>query len=88
MVTGDHPLTAAAIARKIGLITSKTREEVMREQGVLAEDVDEDDVGQCTQTTTAAAAAALLRQTTIVLRLMMCVTYINMKGLLLCTADR
>lgn len=39
MVTGDHPLTAAAIARKIGLLSLPTREDVARERGVPVEAV-------------------------------------------------
>ena len=38
---GDHPLTAEAIARKIGLITTKTRKDVARERGVPLESVSE-----------------------------------------------
>lgn len=34
MVTGDHPLTAEAIARKCGIITLPTRREVAAELGV------------------------------------------------------
>jgi sodium/potassium-transporting ATPase subunit alpha len=34
MVTGDHPLTAAAIARKVGLLHSASRQDVARERGV------------------------------------------------------
>lgn len=34
MVTGDHPLTAEAIARKVGIITLPTRREIAAEQGV------------------------------------------------------
>ncbi|KAJ3097360.1 hypothetical protein HDU96_000416 [Phlyctochytrium bullatum] len=33
MVTGDHPLTAAAIARRINLLTHPTREDLARETG-------------------------------------------------------
>lgn len=39
MVTGDHPLTAEAIARKVNIIAGKTRREVAVERGV-----DEDDI--------------------------------------------
>ena len=38
---GDHPLTAEAIARKIGLITTKTRKDVARERGVPLESVSD-----------------------------------------------
>ena len=34
MVTGDHPLTAQAIARKIGLITQPTRDLLAKQRGV------------------------------------------------------
>ena len=39
MVTGDHPLTAAAIARNIGLISSPTREDIAMQRGIKIEDV-------------------------------------------------
>lgn len=39
MVTGDHPLTAEAISRKVNIIAGKTRREVAVERGV-----DEDDI--------------------------------------------
>ena len=39
MVTGDHPLTAAAIARKIGLITLPTRDVLAKERGILPAEV-------------------------------------------------
>lgn len=44
MVTGDHPLTAAAIARKIGLITHDTRDILAAKRGISPRDVPEDDV--------------------------------------------
>lgn len=34
MVTGDHPLTAEAIARKVHIITKKTQREIAHEKGV------------------------------------------------------
>jgi hypothetical protein len=43
MVTGDHPLTAEAIARKCGIITGPTRREVAAENGVEEKDVPLDD---------------------------------------------
>lgn len=44
MVTGDHPLTAAAIARKIGLITTPTRDVLAKERGLPPEVIPEEDV--------------------------------------------
>lgn len=44
MVTGDHPLTAAAIARKIGLITLPTRDVLAKERGIPAAQVPEEDI--------------------------------------------
>lgn len=44
MVTGDHPLTAAAIAHKIGMITLPTRETLAKERNLLLSEVNEDDV--------------------------------------------
>jgi len=44
MVTGDHPLTAASIARKIGLITLPTRDVLAKERGIPKEAVPEDDI--------------------------------------------
>jgi sodium/potassium-transporting ATPase subunit alpha len=45
MVTGDHPLTAEAIARNIGLITLPTRGRLAKERGIHPQDVNEKDVG-------------------------------------------
>jgi sodium/potassium-transporting ATPase subunit alpha len=45
MVTGDHPLTAAAIARNIGLITLPTRHELARDRNIAPKDVPEADIG-------------------------------------------
>ena len=46
MVTGDHPITAAAIAKSVFIITSdnKTLEEVAQEKGIPEEDVNPSDV--------------------------------------------
>lgn len=47
MVTGDHPLTAEAIARKVGIVQCATRREVAAERGVSESEValEDDDVG-------------------------------------------
>jgi sodium/potassium-transporting ATPase subunit alpha len=44
MVTGDHPLTAAAIARKIGLITKPTRDVLAKQRGIPESEVSEKDI--------------------------------------------
>ncbi|KAF9036806.1 aminophospholipid-transporting P-type ATPase [Panaeolus papilionaceus] len=44
MVTGDHPKTAEAIARKINLILGDTRETLSRKTGRPIEDIYEDEV--------------------------------------------
>ncbi|KAF9568135.1 hypothetical protein EC968_002993 [Mortierella alpina] len=41
MVTGDHPLTALAIARKINLVVSDTKEMVAKNRGCSTDDVDD-----------------------------------------------
>eukprot|EP01117_Protostelium_nocturnum_P010463 TRINITY_DN3765_c0_g3_i1.p1 TRINITY_DN3765_c0_g3~~TRINITY_DN3765_c0_g3_i1.p1 ORF type:complete len:1133 (-),score=423.25 TRINITY_DN3765_c0_g3_i1:58-3456(-) len=41
MVTGDHPLTAKAIAKQIGLLTYPTKEEIAKQRGVSEDEVDE-----------------------------------------------
>lgn len=44
MVTGDHPLTAAAIARQVGIITTNTREELAQIRGLDVSEIPEDEV--------------------------------------------
>ncbi|KAJ3113569.1 hypothetical protein HDU96_003267 [Phlyctochytrium bullatum] len=44
MVTGDHPLTAEAIARKINLVLSDTRETLARKRNCDPESIPESDV--------------------------------------------
>lgn len=44
MVTGDHPLTAEAIARKINLVIGHTKESLSKATGVPIADIHEDEV--------------------------------------------
>ncbi|SCZ89305.1 BZ3500_MvSof-1268-A1-R1_Chr1-1g01094 [Microbotryum saponariae] len=43
MVTGDHPATAEAIARKINLISGETKADVAKRTGRLVDSIDEDE---------------------------------------------
>eukprot|EP01041_Mallomonas_annulata_P008015 gene8015-16413_t len=44
MVTGDHPVTATSIARKVGIITHPTKEMIAQQRRVSIEHVPEEDV--------------------------------------------
>lgn len=40
MVTGDHPITAKAIAKQVGIITGETKEDIASRKGISVDKVD------------------------------------------------
>ncbi|KAG5460403.1 MAG: hypothetical protein BJ554DRAFT_7554 [Olpidium bornovanus] len=44
MVTGDHPLTAEAIGRKINMMISETKPQMAKRRGIPVEQIDENEV--------------------------------------------
>ena len=39
MVTGDHPITAKAVAKMVGIVSKETRDEVAARKGVQLTDI-------------------------------------------------